>query len=241
MNTLSEAEIVEIDGGDFRTRYRWMLRELSNLNAPALAAKCFACETPMSWRQWLTSANHAQTECAQCGRWLYFDDCTADEPSEEFLREFREPDFFAQTWYHATRKENWFEEIQSASEGELIVHAGSKLAALSRGDWLRTVRSGEESFDGAPIYLHSFRLNSPERFSKALLNDCDEAWQEELSKPYPMDTILRAPGSQDHMVTLSEETPGAAYYNRYELPGTLSILFAVGCIDSASISTEVLS
>jgi len=240
MDTLSEAEIIEIDGGDFRTRYRWMLSELSDLNAPALAAQCHGCGTPMSWKQWLTSANHAQTECVQCGHWLYFDDCTADLPSEELLAELRSPGYFDRTWYHASLSENWFERVQGAADGGLIVHAGDRLTALSRADYLRSEREARQ-LPAQTVYLHSFRLSAAEPFSADVLDDCDEYWQEQLSKPSPMAVLVSAPGSKEQMVTLTEATPGATYYNRYELPGTLSLIFTARSIDGASTSTEILS
>ena len=239
MDTLSEAQIIEIDGGDFRTRYRWILSELTDLNAPALAAQCYRCETPMSWRQWLTSANHADTECSQCGKTLYFDDCTADLPSEELIGELRAPGYFDRTWYHATRNENWLQEVREASDGELIIHAGDKLTALSRADWLYS-GGDSESGKGQPVYLHSFTLSSTEGFSTAVLNDCDEAWQERLDKPYLMDVLIAEQDSKEQMIALSKDRPGATYYNRYELPGTLSALFAAQLIDASSVSTEIL-
>ena len=239
MDTLSEAQIIEIDGGDFRTRYRWILSELTDLNAPALAAQCYRCETPMSWRQWLTSANHADTECSQCGKTLYFDDCTADLPSEELIGELRAPGYFDRTWYHATRTEDWIEAVRKSSDGELIVHAGDKLTALSRADYLRSV-SREEGADTEPIYLYSFTLSSTEGFSTAVLNDCDEAWQERLGKPYLMDVLIAEQDSREQMIALSGDRPGATYYNCYELPGTLSVLFAAQLIDASSVSTEIL-
>lgn len=216
---------------------RWTGEAIADLNGDALEAACNECKARLSWAQWLNSGDYRKrpVECHRCGARTYSDDSCLD-PTPELLAEVTAPGYLDRTWYHATQKRNWAREVRSAEDGQLIVHAGSKLSALARADYLR-----EEGYDG-PVYIHSFRLRSSRWICTTLLDDMAERWQEDLRDPRNMD-VCPVRGRRDpySFRTLGNGGYlGALYYNRYELPGDISILFHAPLVQLNTVTTVEL-
>lgn len=221
----------------------WILEEIEDINADALDASCYDCEAKLSWAQWLNSSDpKISTKCHSCDHGIYSESFLSALP-EKLLKQIAEPGYFDRTWYHASTKEDWARSARSAEHGELIVHAGSKLAALSRADDVYA-----ESESKGELYLHSFSLRSSRSFARSVLYDMVEDWQDRISDPTPME--LEVPGTLEEKLASRKITPvleltadgyrGAPYYNRYELPGDISILFHAKLIQLNTVETVKL-
>ncbi len=215
---------------------RWTGEAIPDLNADAMEAVCNSCKARLSWTQWLNSSDWRKRpiDCHRCGAGLYSDDPCLD-PTPELLAEVAAPGYLDRTWYHATQKKYWAREVRSAEDGNLIVHAGSMLSALARADYFR------EEY-GGPVYLHSFKLRSNRAICTTVLEDMMERWQEDLREPVTMGVCpTRGKREPYSFRTLGEGCYlGALYYNRYEVPGDISILFHAPLVQLNTVTTVEL-
>lgn len=218
-------------------RFHWILDEIQDLSADALASACDYCGASFSWGQWLTSAGEdSNFHCHSCSKAVHPHDSTQD-PSEALVSELRSPGYFDRIWYHATIQKDWLQAVQEAADGELLVHAGDRLTALGRADYLRHAHSQSyRSSEPLPIYLHSFRLRVTEGFAPEILEDSSDDWPEDLSDHFFGMQVLVGEGP----LNISDSFIGAPYYNRYEAPGTISLILGAKFIDGDSLSTELL-
>lgn len=226
----------ELTRADMADRNHWILDEVPDLNADALDAQCYKCAAKLSWGQWLNACDSkTRTGCHSCGVMIFTDGFSAPLPRETW-EQVQQPDYFDRIWYHASRKKDWAQQVRVAKNGQLLVHAGSKLSALSRADDIFTDTPSDE-----PIYLHSFRLRSSRSFSRTVLDDMTEDWQITVGNPYDMDTCeIEGGGCTGGYKHLDERTRGAAYYNRYELPGDISIIFHGKLVQLNTVETVEL-
>lgn len=220
----------------------WILREIPDVNADAMDATCYSCEAPLSWAQWLNATDAAmQIRCHGCQSYVFTDGASNPVPQETHDA-VQEPGYFDRTWYHVSRERNWAKIVRKARDGDLIVHAGSKLSALSRADDLSYEEEGNSA---GPYYLHSFRLRSTRRFGRSILEDMVDSWQTTLSKPVAMDLCAVAEhrlfgGTRPTEELSPEGYHGAPYYNRYEVPGDISLLFHARLIQLNTVETVEL-
>lgn len=226
----------EFTRADMSDRSHWILDEVTDLNADALDAQCYKCSAKLSWGQWLNACDpKTRTNCHSCGAMIFTDGFSTPLPRETW-EQVQQPEYFDQVWYHASRKKNWAQDIRKAKGGELLVHAGSKLSALSRADDIFTDTPAE-----TPLYLHSFRLRSSRSFTRTVLEDMMEDWQITLGHPYDMGVCeIDGGGRAEGYSYLDQKKRGAAYYNRYELPGDISIIFHGKLVQLNTVETVKL-
>lgn len=225
--------------GQIPPKAHWILRGIEDLNGDALDAVCWSCETPLSWGQWLRGRNYnSHSECHNCGERIISEGFARDLPRHH-VRELRRPDYFDRVWYHATKSENWVEDVQTAEEGRLLVHAGSLLSALSRADDLYR----ENSLHHPEIFLHSFRLKDPELVSPTIFDDMMDDWPVRTDYLESM-RVCPVEGIDSEIIgewqTIEAGYAAAPYYNRYELPGDISLILAASLIDEYSLDTVKL-
>lgn len=225
-------------------RHQWILQEIPDVNADAMDAACQNCLNPISWGQWLNAANYANKICCNvCGTRIFSEDCNAPLP-KRFQAELTSPDYFDRTWYHATRDKDWARKVRRAKDGNLLVHAGSKISALSRADDLYSDYYDDPSnANSRSYYLHEFRLRSSKSFSRVVLEDMVDSWQTDLLEPWKM-ALCQVEGEQPSNRSLyltPEGSRGVPYYNRYELPGEISILFHAQLIQLNTVKTVELT
>lgn len=215
---------------------RFTLQAIEDLDADALRAACPECGAALSWGQWLELEKlDRRTSCHSCDSRFYGDGYTTSPPTEELAAELSQEGYFDRVWYHATDRADWVSEVRAAFGGNLLVHAGSKLSALSRADDL--IRQGNGSTE---FYLYSFRLKSTSGFLTELLEDMCEDWQITTAQQQEMTVCdLRGEGIE-RTRHLSSRVRGAGYYNRYELPGDISLLFQAKLIAVESVECEIL-
>lgn len=218
-----------------KAQYRWLCEVVPDLSAPALAGVCRNCSLPYTWEEWLMSRSYRQTvACAACGALIYrfLNYAPLASALLERAQALQAPQ---QRWYHASAQATWPSTVKA--KPELLLHGGSVYAARARADALR-----EE--DGvATVFLHSFTLRSELRFGAFILEDALASWQQELSTPKKMRLCSIAENrAHSGWRTLSPTAEQAAlYYNRFESPGDLSVLFPASAIVEESIATEVLT
>lgn len=221
------------------TLYYWILQEIPDINWDALGSSCEYCHAPLSWAQILRAETpRVRENCHGCGAHIYAMSSTVGGPSPSELEELSIPGSLDQTWFHTSTNESWAETVARAQSGRLLVHAGSRLAAFSRADALR--RS-----EGREIYLHSFRLSSTADFSPQLFEDMAKGWPSSLDQLAVASLRLESSEDCGEEDDLQWSTPepgirGLAYYNRYEVPGDVSILFNGSLIDLSSVATVEL-
>lgn len=236
---MTEAQRPSYSHSQISSMNHWILEEITDFNAYALDAICQHCKVKLSWGQWLNSIDyHLMLKCHSCSGMLFPEVWGEFMPRTSF-EAVQEPDYFARTWYHASDRKHWASEVRAALRGQLLIHAGTKLSALSRADALY-----EETGKQVPIYLHSFRLRSTRSISRSVLDDACDAWQDELTDPQAM-VICPVEGDDDDgerlRLSLSAEGyRGAPYYNRYEIPGDISLLVHAKLIQLNTVETVEL-
>ena len=225
-----------------RSKYHHMLQEIPDLDAQALDFICLECGTELSWWQWFESRNYNRGVLCDCGELIPPGGFKRRLPRHQQLA-VEEPGYFDRRWYHATRTEDWAEIIQDAEDGELLVHAGSKLSALSRADDM----SRTSLNSSRPMFLYSFRLTAPDRISTTVYDDMMDEWPTRLGEGTSLwECALENDGADGlnsgfSFSHLDDIIPGAPYYNRYELPGEISLIFHAGLIDLLTVEVTVLS
>ncbi len=217
---------------ELKPKPRWILEEIEDINSDALSARCGSCSASLSWAQWILMEGRCGTyHCHSCGAELIGNpDCgqiTAEEASEVLSRNYLD-----RTWYHATKDENWLSSVQSAGSGDLLVHVGDRLSALARADFI-TRRGGQT------VYLYSFRIYIPDSIAPAVAKDMGRGWQTRVAYPLPMERarILGEDLNEDYL-TITDDAPLMVYHNRYEVPGSFSLLLAAALIEEDSVEVE---
>lgn len=223
-----------------RAHHHFALQGITNMDDQALDLICTACGGPLSWWQWFQSKSYSRESNCACGERI---------PRNRFKRGLPDhqryavasPGYFDGPWFHATRKENWADAVQSPQDGQLLVHAGSKLSALSRADDLVK----EISIEHGPVYIHSFLLTDPSAISPTVYDDMGENWPVRIDEGHamricPFEDEEEAADSYNSWQRLEAGYQGAPYYNRYEIPGEISLILHAGLIDLASVKTRKL-
>lgn len=152
-----EAARPRFDLRDIPQATRVLAGGIEDLNADALDAICPGCKATLSWGQWLNASfnRNRQITCHACSLPISVKDLTKEPIPAYRLEEVQATGYFDRVWHHATRSEHWAEEVMDAEQGQLLIHAGSKLAALSlANDLRRDYQRGTE-----PIFVHSFMLS----------------------------------------------------------------------------------
>lgn len=239
--TALELERPQFDRSEISDHYRLMADEISDLNADALDAICSQCRTPLSWAEWINSNDYRkQTSCHSCGKRI-FSTGSYEWPMPVQQQDLAaSPGYFSRRWYHATRRQNWAEVAREAAAGRLLVHAGSKLSALSRADLFLRERFNPNP---RPIQLYSFELRSTAEFSTTIYDDMGEDWPDRLGDGFDMRICHSTAMDEDEpscWEPMGEGVLGVPYYNRYEVPGEISILFSAPLIDLATVEVEEL-
>lgn len=233
----TQSERPRFERSEITDRALWILDGIEDPNADALDAVCPDCSTSLNWAQWLNSRDITRkTYCDRCHRLITLREHTEDLPRHR-LQSVQQPGYFGQTWYHASRKEHWVDEVQEAEDGKLLVHAGSRVAALAMADSRRREISPLPS-----IYLHSFRFSSTASATTTVFEDMLDDWPKRIDQEITMEVcpVVGEPHSLEEL-SFSSGFRIAAYYNRYEVPGDISILFHAALIDLASVDTVELT
>lgn len=219
-------------------RIHWVLQGIEDINGDAPNSACPLCGSVLSWAQWLNSADyHMRTECHKCGKFLRPSSGAAKAPTAEYIEALSEPGYFDRLWYHTSKDRNWARTVRHADGGQALVHAGSRLSALSRADDLY------EDDQDSTYYLHSFRLRSTRRFDTRLFGDACTNWQRWLSIPLNAMDLHVSPLENSPVESPIREGGklGLGYYNRYELPGEVSILFHAPLVQLNTVETVELT
>ncbi len=219
-------------------RIHWVLQGVEDINGEAPNSACLSCGSTLSWAQWFNSADSSmRTSCHECGRFLRPSSGTAKYPSEDFREELLETGYFDQTWYHTSKDKNWARTVRHADGGQALVHAGSRLSALSRADDLY------EDDQESTYYLHSFRLRSTRHFDRRLFGDACTNWQKLLSVPQRYVRVYAETLESSYVDSPLQVGGklGLGYYNCYELPGEVSILFHAPLVQLNTVTTVELT
>lgn len=236
-STAIEIDRPSYDRATLKTNRQLLMELIPDLSQDALKARCGACGASLSWGQWFQRHGGEFQCCHRCGEYLKEDPCGDLTPDEADA--VREPGYFDREWFHVSEHEDWAEHVLEAEDGDLLVHAGDELAATARADHFRLYTP---SWRPIELYLHRFRLTTAEGFSKEILDDMGDRWQTTLSKPYPM-ALTEIEGQHreaTEFTSLSPTIPGIGYYNRFEVPGSISILFHGALIDPSTVETRSL-
>jgi hypothetical protein len=113
------------------------------------------------------------------------------------------------TWYHATTSKQWYENILEASKikkSYLFIHLGSKKAALDRA---------QINFKNTPYYLYSINLLPRTKIAEHIMDDYATFWPE---------YVIEVENSARPEKIEFENANAFRYINRYEDPGSVSIL-----------------
>lgn len=108
-------------------------------------------------------------------------------------------------WYHATTRENWYDSLESyafTTERDPLVHIGSKATALDRARQMAKIWRGEG-------WLHTVKILPYAEISNFVVEDMNY-WPERAHE------IGRGDFKKFTSVT--------RYLNRYEEPGSISLL-----------------
>lgn len=225
-----------------QSKYHHTLQEIPDLDAQALDFICLECGAELNWWQWFESRNYNRDTLCDCGEVIPPGGFKRRLPRHQQLA-VQEPGYFSQRWYHATRTASWAETVQDAEDGQLVIHAGSKLAALSRADDM----SRNSMNASRPMFLYSFTLTDPSLITTTVYDDMMDEWPTRLDEETPLWECALEDDGADGLDSgfsfnhLDEIIPGAPYYNRYELPGEISLILHAGLIDLRSVEIEVLS
>lgn len=238
--TALEIERPKFDRSDISPFYRLMAEEIGDLNENAFDTLCSGCQTPLSWYQWINGNDYRkETACHSCGKRIYSTGSYEWTMPVEQEKAVATPGYFNRRWYHATRRENWAEVVQEAADGKLLIHAGSKLAALSRAD----LHFRDDSKRG-PVFLYSFEFLSTSAFSITVYDDMGEDWPGRLGDHCDL-RICRSTATDEDEPSrwgfMGKDVLGIPYYNRYEVPGEISILFSAALIDLSTVKVVDLS
>ena len=207
------------------SKRHFILEEIPDLNADAMGAACEKCGARFSWGQWLNAIHRMeQVSCHRCESPIYNEDFCLD-PTEELLAELRAPGYFDRTWYHATLRKDWLRSVRQSFSGGLLVHAGDRLTALARADnFYEANRFAHLAKSPKEIFLYSFRFRSTRGFRPELFEDMGEDWAEDLTHRMSMRVLANGDSSPAGDVSMDESFRGAGYYNRYEIPGGVSVI-----------------
>lgn len=225
---------------EITSKRHFILDEISDLNADALGAACEKCSAHFSWGQWLNAGDRMeQMRCHRCDSSIYNEDFCLD-PSEETLAEFRKPGYFDRTWYHATTRADWVRGVRGAFGGDFLIHAGDRITAMARADNFHEAngfpyRAGRE----LEIFLYSFKFRSTRGFRSELFEDMGEDWPEDLGHRTTMRVLANGVSSPARSLLMDRSFRGAGYYNRYEVPGSVSVIAAAKHIQLNTV--EVVS
>lgn len=237
--TALEIERPQFDRSDISSFYQLMAEEIEDLSANAFDALCSKCQAPLSWGQWINGNDYRKdTSCHSCGQRIFSTGSYEWPMPAQQHQAVESPGYFNRRWYHATRRQNWAEVARDAAHGKLLVHAGSKLSALSRADLFLRERNVPTA---RPITLYSFELSSTDDFSTTIYDDMGDDWPDRLGDGFDM-RICQSTATNDEeptqYSTMGDGVLGIPYYNRYEVPGEISILFSAPLIDLATVETR---
>ena len=210
---------------EITSKRHFILDEIPDLNADALGAACEKCGARFSWGQWLNAADRLKLmECHRCGNRIYNEDFCLD-PSDELLAELQVPGYFDRTWYHATTRQNWLPGVRGAFGGDFLIHAGDRITAMARADgFYESNRMRHRAGRELEIFLYSFKFRGSRSFRPELFEDMGEDWPEDLRHERSMGVLANGDTSPTGDVPMSEGFRGAGYYNRYEVPGSVSVI-----------------
>ncbi len=223
---------------DLQPRPEWILEEIEDINGDARSARCNSCFAPLSWGQWFSmNGDGALISCHSCGE-LLLETPDCGEVTPEQAAEVLSESYLDRVWYHATTDPDWLNTVQKAGHGDLLVHVGDRLSALSRADWLGLSKSPKAKL-GRKVYLYSFRIYIPDYIVPAIGQDMGCSWQQTIGRPIQMERAkLQGEERSDDYLTISDNDPLMVYYNRFEIPGAFSLLLAAGLIEGESLTVE---
>lgn len=232
MTTTLELERPKFDQRAVSSFCPLMADEIGDLSTDALDAVCSRCRASLSWGQWIGSNDYRQEACCHsCGQRIFQSHEWTMPGYQQQLVEA--PGYFSRRWYHASKRENWAEVARDAAAGKLLVHAGSKLSALSRADL-----HFRDLSNWRPVFLYSFEIRSTAEFSTTIYDDMGEDWPDRLGDGFDM-RVCHSTAMDDDAPSrwepMGEGILGVPYYNRYEVPGEISILFSALLIDLDSV------
>lgn len=115
-------------------------------------------------------------------------------------------------WFHASRKENWLEEVLSTYDTP-VVHLGTRETALARVEDYRYADKVLDIENSDEWFLYEVRLKDG-MLSPRVWEDEDTAF------PYTVDELIDSKMSSDFV----------RYVNRYETPGAISLLANPECV-----------
>lgn len=159
-------------------------------------------------------------DTSSCGHDIYADDVIVSVlPEYQHLMNLRTARNTDTVWYHTSANENWPTPIQGlgwgrVTDGEFVAHVGTLQAALDRCSY------SERTFQ--PTFLYHLKLSAKARWSPKILLD-ENYW------PTSVPELKRAPEFFGDVTR---------YVNRYEDPGSISLLVRTGIIEV--VKTEVI-
>ncbi len=228
--------------GDISTFYSLVADGIKDLNTDAFDAVCKHCQARLSWGQWLNSKDYRKNVvCHICGKAIFYRD-HSEWPMPSYHQYLvRHPDFFDRQWYHATTKRDWVEAVQEAANGKLLIHAGSKISALYRATrFLNRALASNIS----PVSIYAFKLKSTMEFSTTIYDDMGDDWPDRLGDGFTMKVSESTNTARKEKVRrepMGKGILGVPYYNRYEVPGEISILFSSILIDPTTVEVTKIS
>lgn len=167
---------------------------------------CKNCGYSLSWDE-TKHIGRSLTKCHICGDALMLPNMGL-KVLEEDIRLFDIQNVYNTVWYHASKKENWLDNIISLQDPP-VVHLGSRETALSRLNDYEYSNSLVKSYDtGDKWFLYSVKINSDSYVSNRVWEDADKDF------PRTVDELLMSKYVFDII----------RYVNFWERPGSISLL-----------------
>lgn len=195
-------EMTNIDGVNIDARIA------VSKDRPLFCAHCRTSFTKEEHEEMLSNASVEDYPCGACGKKNTWNDCGVDilKPDAKLLDKEAVKE---NLWFHVTKRKNWIEDINASGAEDItklpMIHVGSKEAALDRLAHLSEGKTGQK------WYLYAVKVNPVAPIADKIHGDEDDFpvtygdAHEEQKKGYAISGVTR-------------------YVNRYEAPGTISLL-----------------
>jgi len=205
--------------------YAELMTILTDLTVAAPNNTGFVCPNPacgaeMSRRSWGQQRKHYSfgLNCTSCkkmvkeGTFSYNKNAFAGEvcPIRVVSRSahlMNKEEVPQERWFHATKRGNWAEAIQSASTSErggLMVHVGDRETAMERA---------KDTFWNRTFYLYEVSIAPDTRILDGIVDD-ENSWP----------TFKEEMEGEDANFPEYVGVDAVRYVNRYEAPGSISLL-----------------
>jgi DNA-directed RNA polymerase subunit RPC12/RpoP len=167
---------------------------------------CKTCGYSLSWED-AEQVGRENYKCKFCNQKIVFKSLGL-KVIEEDVKFFDINNVYNTSWYHASQKDNWLENILSYNNPS-VVHLGSKNTALSRKkDYDNSNHLLDNSVEGSDWFLYEVKILPSASISKRVWEDVDKDF------PRNVDELLESKYLFDII----------RYVNFWERPGSISLL-----------------